>query len=64
VSEVKAAYAAYVAKAITAALVAGLTGIATGLDDGKLSWQEVVTALVALLVALGAVYRVPNGPKP
>jgi hypothetical protein len=57
-------YAAYIAKALIAAAIAGLTGIATGLENGHLSAQEVVTAIIALLVALGAVYQVPNGPKP
>lgn len=47
-------------KAVTAALVAGLTAIITGLDDDALNTQEWVQALVAFLVALGAVWAIPN----
>lgn len=53
----------YYAKAIIAALVAGLTAVGTSLDGG-LTTGEILTAVVAFLVALGAVYTVPNGPKP
>ena len=49
-------------KAIVSALVAGLTAIVTGLGDNVLSAQEYVTAVIAFLVALGAVYAVPNRP--
>ncbi len=52
------------AKAIIAALVAGLGSLATALVDGKSlgdvtdgQWLAVV---LALLVALGAVFAVPN----
>jgi hypothetical protein len=48
------------AKAITAAVVAALTAAATGLDDGALSAQEWVAVAIAFLVALGAVWAVPN----
>lgn len=48
------------AKALTGALVAGLTGIATALDDGSVSAQEYVYAAIAFLVGLGAVWAVPN----
>jgi len=50
------------AKAVIAALIAGLTAIVTGLVAGGLSWSEIVTALIAFLVALGAVFSVPNRP--
>jgi len=50
------------AKAVIAALIAGLTAIATGLVAGGLSWSEIVTALIAFFVALGAVFSVPNRP--
>lgn len=52
------------AKAVIAALIAGLTAIATGLVGGGLSWSEIITALIAFLVALGAVFSVPNRPLP
>lgn len=48
------------AKALVAALVAGLTAIATGLEDSSLNTQEVVYAAIAFLVGLGAVFAVPN----
>lgn len=51
------------AKAIIAALVAFLTAISTGLVADGLSWSEIVTSLIALLVAAGAVFTVPNRPK-
>lgn len=50
------------AKAIIAALLSGLTAIATGLAAGGLSWSEVVAALIAFLVSGGAVFSVPNRP--
>ncbi len=49
-------------KAILAALVAGLSALATALDNGAISAQEAVTAVIATLVALGAVYAIPNAP--
>ncbi len=49
-------------KAILAALVAGLSALATALDNGAISAQEAVTAAIATLVALGAVYAIPNAP--
>lgn len=48
------------AKALVAALVAGLGAIATALDDNSLSAQEWVTAAIAFLVALAAVWAIPN----
>lgn len=53
-----------IAKALIAALVAGLGGIAVALDDNAISAQEWVTAAVAFLVALGAVFAVPNAEPP
>lgn len=47
-------------KAITGALVAGLSSLVTGLSDDHLSTQEWLIAIVAALVALGAVWAVPN----
>lgn len=47
-------------KAIVASLVAGLTALLTALDDDSVTAQEWVTAGIAALVALGAVYAVPN----
>jgi len=52
------------AKAVIAALVAGLTAISTGLVDGGLTWSEGITAVIAFFVALGAVFSVPNRPLP
>lgn len=51
-------------KAVTAAVVAGLTGIATALDDGTIGSQEYVYCAIAFLVALGAVWAVPNATAP
>lgn len=51
------------AKAIVAALIAGLSALATALPDG-LTAVEVVTCLIAGLTALGAVWAVPNRPAP
>lgn len=53
--------AAY-AKAIVAALIAGLTALGTALTDGDLTAAEIVGCIVAALVALGAVYGTPNAP--
>jgi hypothetical protein len=51
------------AKAVTAALVAGLTALLTALDDGAVSRSEWVTVAVAFLGALGAVWAVPNARR-
>lgn len=48
------------AKAILASVISGLSAIVTALGDNALSTQEIVTAVLAALVALGAVYGVPN----
>jgi len=47
-------------KALTAAFVAGLAVLATGLDAGGLSAQEYVYAVIAFLGGLTAVWAVPN----
>lgn len=49
-----------IAKAIVGALIAGVTALATGLTDGRLSTQEIVAAVLAFLIALGGVYATPN----
>jgi hypothetical protein len=50
------------AKAIIAALVAGLTVLGKALNDngGHLTAPDYIAAGVAFLLALGAVYTVPN----
>lgn len=48
------------AKAVVAALMAGLTALSTGLTDGKLTSQEIVVALLALGGAYAATWGVPN----
>ncbi len=48
------------AKAITAAVIAGLTALVTALDDGSVTAQEGVIIAIALLTALGAVWAIPN----
>ena len=47
-------------KAIVAAVVAGLGSLYQALDNGHVSGQEWVAAALATLVALGAVWGVPN----
>lgn len=55
------AAAAY-AKAIVAALIAGLSALATALPDGVTA-AEWVTVAIAGLVALSAVWATPNAPQ-
>jgi len=50
------------AKAFIGALVAFLTAIATALDNGSISAQEWVFALIALIAGFGAVFSIPNKP--
>lgn len=50
------------AKAIVAALAAGLAALSTGLTDGVLTPLEIGVVLTATLSALGIVYRIPNRP--
>ena len=47
-------------KAVVGALVAGLTALLPALADGAINATEAVTAVIAFLVALGAVYAIPN----
>jgi hypothetical protein len=51
------------AKAIIAAIVAGLSALTAGLVADGLSDAEIITAIVAFLVGLGAVFTVPNRPR-
>jgi len=50
------------AKAIIAAIIALLSSLITALDSGGISAQEWLTAVIALLVAGGAVFSIPNKP--
>lgn len=52
------------AKAIVAALIAGLTALGTALTDETVTTAEWTAVAVATLVALGAVWGVPNAPEP
>jgi hypothetical protein len=54
--------AAY-AKAIVGALVTGLSTLLVGWEDGNLNGTEITGAIIAFLVALGAVWAVPNRPS-
>ena len=51
-------------KAGIAAVVAGLASLAVALQDDAVSAQEWVTIILAVLVALYAVYDVPNTDTP
>ena len=48
------------AKAVVAAAIAGLTALATGLDDNVVTVGEWVAVVIAALSALGITYMVPN----
>lgn len=50
------------AKAIIGALVAGLAALQAALDDGGITAAEGIAAAIATLVALGAIWVVPNKP--
>jgi hypothetical protein len=50
------------AKAFIAAIIAGLSAIATGLVSDGLSWSEGVVAAIAFFTGLLAVFSVPNRP--
>jgi hypothetical protein len=50
------------AKAAIAAIVAGLSVLASGFADGGLSWSEGIAALIAFFAGLIAVFSVPNRP--
>jgi len=47
-------------KAVIAAIIAGLSSVVTGLVSGGLTWSEGITAIIAFLIGLGAVFSVPN----
>lgn len=49
-------------KAVTGALVAGLGALGAALSDGAVSPVEAVTIASATVVALGAIWTVPNAP--
>lgn len=44
-------------------LIAGLGSIVTGLGDNALSYQEIVTAVLATLVAFAAAYGITVAAK-
>lgn len=44
-------------------LIAGLSSLVTGLGDNVLSYQEIVTAVLATLVAGAAAYGISSGAK-
>jgi hypothetical protein len=50
-------------KAVTGALIAFLSAIAAALAQDGISGQEWITAAIAFLVGLGAVFAIPNIPK-
>lgn len=52
-----------IAKALVGTAVAGLGALAVALEDGTVNTQEWVTAAIAALTALGAVWGVPNLPS-
>lgn len=47
------------AKAVLAGVIAGLSALLPLMPDG-FQWVDAITALVAALVAYGAVFQVPN----
>lgn len=51
------------AKAIVGAVVAGLGVLQQALDDGHVTGNEWLAVTVATLVALGAVWAIPNRPE-
>lgn len=51
------------AKAITGAIVAGLTALGVGLADGTMTPAEWVAVALAVAVTFGGVYAVPNRAK-
>lgn len=52
------------AKAVVAAVVAGAASLSYGLQDGTLSLAEGITAALALIIAYGGTWAVPNAPDP
>lgn len=51
-----------IAKAITAAVIAGLGALSTALTDELVTGPEWITVAVATLTALGGTWLVPNTP--
>ena len=51
-------------KAVVAALAAGTASLVTALDDSTVTTQEGLTAVVAVLAALGLTWAVPNRQEP
>lgn len=51
-----------IAKALVAALIAGLGALSTALPDG-ITAQEWVTIVIATLLGLGVTYAVPNAAR-
>lgn len=49
------------AKAIIAAVVAGLGSVTAAIQDGAFTGPEILTAAAALVIAGGATLGVPNG---
>lgn len=47
-------------KALVGGVIAGLTSLVTALGDNTISGQEWLTAVIATLVAFGAVWGVSN----
>ncbi|MGI5443835.1 hypothetical protein ACQEV4_42785 [Streptomyces shenzhenensis] len=47
-------------KAVVAAAAAGTASLSTALEDGTVTGQEAVTAVLAVLGALGLTWLVPN----
>lgn len=52
------------AKAVVAALITLLGTVGTVIADGQVDPEEVGVVVAAVLVAYGAVFRVPNRPGP
>ncbi|KRB73090.1 hypothetical protein ASE01_20150 [Nocardioides sp. Root190] len=57
-------YLKYVAKATTAAAIAGVGGVAVGYADDSLTRGELWAAIAAAVVAGGGVFGVRNGDRP
>lgn len=49
-------------KAVVAGVAAGTASLSTALQDGTLTTGEGLTAVLAILGALGITYAVPNRP--
>lgn len=51
-------------KAVAAGVAAGAASLSTALEDGTVTGQEGVIAVLAVLGALGITWAVPNRPAP